>query len=176
MAARNLTVTVGSIPPILRSGLPVICRWRGCYKDADKKTGLCIEHYDFRRKKLKEKAINAFEAAKVSTIKLQNAKIKHRNEAPLRKKREKLRNNRNMALRRSKKLLATPKWINVDLVNNIYKKALEKTDEIGASYHVDHIVPLRSKIVCGLHWEGNLQILSREKNFSKSNHWWPDMP
>ena len=64
---------------------------------------------------------------------------------------------------RASKLKATPKWINEELVRDMYLEAQYQQME------VDHIVPLRGKMVCGLHWEGNLQLLSREENASKSN-------
>ena len=42
-------------------------------------------------------------------------------------------------------------------------------------WEVDHIVPLQSPIVCGLHVEHNLQVIPASKNRSKHNRHWPDM-
>lgn len=63
-----------------------------------------------------------------------------------------------------------PAWADMKAIKRIYAQA----SSIGA--HVDHIVPLRSKIVCGLHCPDNLQILSPHENMKKSNSAWPDMP
>jgi len=65
---------------------------------------------------------------------------------------------------------ATPTWDNKEGTETIYRKARE------LGMHVDHIVPLRSKRVCGLHCWWNLQLLSKEENYKKGNRVWPDMP
>ena len=76
------------------------------------------------------------------------------------------------AKRRAQKIKATPAWYEQerDKVELIYEKARE------FGFHVDHIVPLNSKKVCGLHTWANLQLLAPEVNISKGNRRWPDMP
>lgn len=76
--------------------------------------------------------------------------------------------------RRAKKLRATPAWANPDAIAAIYRRAREESESVGELMHVDHIVPLKSKYVCGLHCEANLQILPAAVNLSKGNRSWPD--
>lgn len=71
---------------------------------------------------------------------------------------------------------ATPTWANLDAIERLYIEARAMTESTGIQHHVDHVVPLRSKIVCGLHCEANLQILPGAENLSKFNRYWPDMP
>lgn len=78
--------------------------------------------------------------------------------------------------RNAQKLCATPAWANEFFIAEIYHLAQLRTKLTGIKWHVDHIVPLRSKRVCGLHVEHNLQVLPAAKNESKSNRYWPDMP
>lgn len=73
--------------------------------------------------------------------------------------------------RQSKKLMATPLWVNKDKILEIYKLAKYLEMATGISHHVDHIVPIKSKIVCGLHCEFNLQVITKQENLSKGNKW-----
>lgn len=80
------------------------------------------------------------------------------------------------ARRRATKLQATPKWADDAILKAWYMYAESMSGATGVKYHVDHIVPLKSEIVCGLHCESNLQILPGVENVAKNNRYWPDMP
>jgi hypothetical protein len=82
----------------------------------------------------------------------------------------------NNAARYAAKLRATPAWADLEKIAQIYIEAAELAKNNGVTYHVDHVIPLRSKIVCGLHCEANLRILDAGENRSKGNRHWPDMP
>jgi 5-methylcytosine-specific restriction endonuclease McrA len=76
------------------------------------------------------------------------------------------------AKRRCSKLQRTPKWLTIfdkQYIRHIYTQAreLEKLD--GIKRHVDHIIPLQGKTVCGFHVPWNLQILTADENLNKSN-------
>lgn len=77
--------------------------------------------------------------------------------------------NEESSYRRASKLQATPSWANKEIINRIYEKCKELQSYTNKEYHVDHIIPLKGKNVCGLHHEDNLQILMKEDNLSKSN-------
>jgi hypothetical protein len=81
-----------------------------------------------------------------------------------------------MATRMAKKKNATPAWVDRKKIRELHADAAEFTALTGYAWHVDHIVPLKSDQVCGLHWHGNMQVISGSENQSKSNRHWPDMP
>ena len=67
-------------------------------------------------------------------------------------------------------------WANHDYIKLFYKLAKIESKELNIAIHVDHIVPIVSNIVCGLHTEHNLQLLTAQENCKKGNRVWPDMP
>lgn len=77
---------------------------------------------------------------------------------------------------KARKLQATVAWANKFFIEEIYDLARRRTASTGFKWHVDHIVPLQSKNVCGLHVENNLRVIPAVSNLSKHNRHWPDMP
>lgn len=81
-----------------------------------------------------------------------------------------------VAKRNARKIQATPVWANDFFIREAYALAKLREKVCGGKWHVDHIVPLRSKLVCGLHVEHNLQVIPAAVNIAKKNRHWPDMP
>ena len=81
-----------------------------------------------------------------------------------------------VAMRRAGKLEATPVWADGDAILGFYTLANTLSISTGVVHHVDHIVPLNSKLVCGLHCQFNLQVLTSLENLCKGNRDWPDKP
>lgn len=65
-------------------------------------------------------------------------------------------------LREIAEIRQRPKWADMNKIREIYVNRPE-------GYHVDHIVPLRGKYVCGFHVENNLQYLPAKENMRKHN-------
>jgi hypothetical protein len=73
------------------------------------------------------------------------------------------------ARREAIRKLATPAWADKKMIRNFYKEARRLTEKTGIQHHVDHIVPLISPVVCGLHVEHNLQVMAAVDNVRKGN-------
>lgn len=63
----------------------------------------------------------------------------------------------------------TPKWVDQSEILKIYRDCRSMTRKTGIVHHVDHIIPLKGKNVCGLHCPANLQIIPAIDNLRKSN-------
>lgn len=78
------------------------------------------------------------------------------------------------AKRKAAKAQATPPWADMKAISKIYADAARIQSETGVKMHVDHIIPLRHKAICGLHCETNLRIITAEENVRKKNKWEPE--
>lgn len=120
------------------------------YKKALHAAG-AAERAERRRKKMEESARKRVEAKRL--WKLRNPGLV----------------NASTAQRFAAKMRATPAWADRAAIEFFYVQAAARGE------HVDHIVPLRSSLVCGLHCEANLQLLPPTENIRKGNRRWPDM-
>lgn len=78
------------------------------------------------------------------------------------------------ARRYASKRNRTPNWLNDDqraAIREIYRSCKDVSRLTGKKHHVDHVVPLVGKTVCGLHVPWNLQILTEHENCTKSRKW-----
>ena len=73
------------------------------------------------------------------------------------------------AKRRAVELQATPSWADKEAILRIYEECQRISQETGIPHEVDHDIPLISKLVCGLHVEHNLKVLTMVENRRKNN-------
>jgi hypothetical protein len=140
------------------TGIP--CKPKGHISEKHVSSKACIE-CDYEKKAEKRKQIPDYRRAytkeywKRTKAKQSEAHIQWR---------ENNRGKRNAitANRRANLLNATPSWIDRLAIREIYENCPE-------GHHVDHIVPLKGKTVCGLHVPANLQYLPASANLSKNN-------
>ena len=74
--------------------------------------------------------------------------------------------------RRRRHKNASPPWLtkeHKEQIKSLYRDALVATRVTGVQYVVDHEVPIRSELVCGLHVPWNLRVITQEENLKKSN-------
>lgn len=82
------------------------------------------------------------------------------------------------ATRQLAKAAATPAWLtqrDKRKATEIYAAAALLQELTGSQYDVDHIVPLQSEIVCGLHVWWNLQAIPQSLNAQKRNVFDPSL-
>lgn len=74
----------------------------------------------------------------------------------------------NNAARRAVSRRATPAWADKQAIRDVYEEARYM------QMHVDHIIPLKHPLVCGLHVWDNLQLLYPKANMQKNNRFNPE--
>ncbi len=106
-------------------------------------------------------------------------KYRERHRAELNARRDAYRRNNlakdvtKVTMRKYRKLQATPKWANEFFIEEIYDLARRRTKVTGFKWHVDHIVPIKHPLVCGLHVEHNLRVIPAAINLQKNNRFAP---
>lgn len=120
--------------------------------------------YYQKNKEVIKKRVNEYYYDNKESIKISRKEYRRKNKKEINRK-----NIVNVRLRQTRKRQAVPPWYEHDSVMTLYDEAQRITEETGVIHHVDHIVPLKSNLVCGLHCIDNLQIIPATENLSKSN-------
>jgi hypothetical protein len=122
-----------------------------------------VEHYAKNKDKMSEYS------AKYYLTKNREKRIKQAKEWA---ENNKGRANANKKAYKLAKIQACPPWLSEEdrwMVQEVYELAQLRSNMLGFSWHVDHVVPLRGKAVSGLHVPWNLQVIPGVENMSKSN-------
>ena len=80
------------------------------------------------------------------------------------------KNNAKSNRRRAEHLQRTPGWLSSEdewLFGEIYELAAMRSKATGVKHHVDHIIPLKGRLVSGLHVPTNLQVIPARDNLRK---------
>ena len=130
----------------------------------DKKRKYSRDHYA-RNRDERKKRVAEYRAANPEKVSRTLAKSRVKNTGAVYARNE----DRRQALQK-----ATPPWADMNALAAFYDIA-KVMRRHGKDVCVDHIVPIKSKAVCGLHTISNLQIIDRSENFRKNNKHWPQM-
>lgn len=133
------------------------------YYDSNKKT-LLKKQAEYQTKNKEQRTKYKLKWAKENSEKIRCSQKKYHSKNPHKKAAWETK-------RRASKLKATPIWSELDKIEILYKKAKWLEKLTGIKYHVDHVIPLQGRDVCGLHVWANLQIIEDRINFSKSNNY-----
>lgn len=144
-------------------------------RNKDKRLTQSKEYYLSNSVAIKEKSAIRYQNNKeqyLERCKKDYAENKHQRSA---KKAEWKQINKHMiasysASRRAIRIKATPSWSDKNKINEFYETANGLSMITGDWYHVDHIIPLKSKLVCGLHTHGNLRVITAKENLLKFNN------
>jgi len=164
-----------------RDGFRARCK-RCCVEDAMERRAKNPEKYRLRQKTWRENNAEYLKASKAKynaeTGYEKDRYQKDKQGAKDRTAKWRQENRALVAMREAKRRAAikrqTPVWADEAETLAIYQECADRR-KAGEDVQVDHIVPLNSEHVSGLHWAKNLRIIPAAKNSSKRNWFWPDM-
>ena len=78
-----------------------------------------------------------------------------------------------LAERQARRRTARSPWANETEIRKVYAEARAKTKATRIKRVVDHVVPLVHPLVCGLHNEFNLRVITQTENAAKNNKFSP---
>ena len=134
-------------------------------------------YYDLNRDKLAGRSVT-YRAENRDKIQTRKEAYQAENRERIRQMRKEWRANNkakvlaNVPMRKMRQRHATPPWLTKEhklQMRRAYETAQVFGEALGEPFHVDHIVPISSPVVCGLHVPWTLQILRAVENIEKSN-------
>lgn len=164
--------------PRSKDGIKPLCKL--CYAKTRKSRAGCPKQREHTKKYYQENKVDILAKQKNPRRKAKNAERYLRDKERIRRHHEEYRKTpRGRMLRaaaenrrRSSKLKATPSWLSTAYLKEVeymYWLCSDLNMVTECRYHVDHIVPLKGKTVCGLHVPWNLQVLPEDINLKKNN-------
>jgi len=120
------------------------------------------------RKKAEAQRLKEVRAAAVAFVRELEAPERDRRRRIKRREASKRRWLEGRRLLRDKRTTPTA-WANQIAMAKLFMEARRLTEVTGEEHHVDHIYPLVSPLVCGLHTEANLRAIPSRINLEKSN-------
>lgn len=161
--------------------------WR--QSNAERERKLAREQYKANPDKFRKKAaawatahpdirrhlLTTWKAANVDRVRLKDVAWRRANKKHLSERFRQWRKanvgkaNAHVARRRAARIQRTPSWADLPAINRFYDIASHLTRTSREPWEVDHEIPLRGRIVSGLHVETNLRIVRKSDNASKGN-------
>lgn len=172
-AAKHLNLTKSQFVKLWKRELGLCERRTSCKNTPKPGTTLCQACSDYlaktANKKLKRENNKKWKQQNKDYVRAKAREHYHKNKEYRRAYanayyKEKRVGTEKAARRRASKNQACPSWVDKQQLKAIYKNC-------PPNHHVDHIIPLKHDLVCGLHVPANLQYLTGFENDSKGNKW-----
>lgn len=141
-------------------------KWRDAHPLADRKAA---NPEPFRQARKRYRASHKEQVRAYGLVCYRRNVEKQRRRRSLAKLKNRAKYTEYQTARNAAKKMAMPRWVNRLDLRAIYETCAHTTQQTGVVHHVDHIVPLKSMVVCGLHVPWNLRIIPAPENMSKKN-------